>query len=287
MASNVEGTATPPESEMDELVARVETNADELVELLDLLLATKSLADDLGPELKTATAESRESLEALRLALEREETLVLLQTVGENAETLTELLELLDATKSLADDLAPELKLVAAEAREPLEELRVAFEGQDTLVLLQKVGENTDTFVELLDLLEATEGLVTDLTPELKAAAADSRSSFEQLRMVAAGFSDARGSSEFEPYEMGQNLGNMLSLAGRLGDPQLVESVDAGLSAFTDESTQKLGIRGLIAALRDDDVQQGVGTLVEVLRRMGRAQRTGHDGRTSRSERTE
>ncbi|EFW92270.1 hypothetical protein ZOD2009_09435 [Haladaptatus paucihalophilus DX253] len=259
---------------MDELVTRVEANADEFVELLDLLLATKRLGDDLAPELKTATAESRESLEQLRLALEREETLVLLQTVGENAETLTELLELLDATKSLADDLVPEVKTVATDAREPLEELRVAFEGQEPLVLLQKLGENTDTFIELLDILEATEGLVTDLTPELKAAAADSRSSFEQLRMVAAGFSDARGDRELEPYEMGQNLGNMLSLTERLGDPNLINSVDAGLSAFTDDrTTERTSVWGLLNALRDNDVQRGFGTLVEFLRRMGQAQK--------------
>ncbi|WP_083862063.1 DUF1641 domain-containing protein [Halogeometricum pallidum] len=259
---------------MDELVARVEANADELVELLDLLVATKQLGADLAPELKTATAESRESLEELRLALEREETLVLLQTVGENVETLTELLELLDATKDLADDLVPEVKTVAADARKPLEELRVAFEGQEPLVLLQKLGENTDTFIELLDLLEATEGLVTELIPELKAAAAGSRSSFEQLRIVVAGFADARGDRELEPYEMGQNLGNMLSLAERLGDPKLINSVDAGLTAFTDERTSEpTGIRGLLGALRDDDVRQGLGTLVEFLRRMGKAQK--------------
>lgn len=274
MASNVEGTTAPPESGMDELVTRVEANADELVELLDLLIATKQFGDDLAPEVKTATSESRESLEELRSSLENEETLVLLQAVGENAETLTELLELLDATKSLADDLAPEVKTVAADAREPLEELRVAFEGQDPLVLFQKLGENTDTFIELLDLLEATEGLVSDLTPELKAAAANSRGSLEQLRMVAAGFADARGDQEVNPYQMGQNLGNVLSLAERLGDPALTNSLDAGLSAFTDaQSVDQTGIRGLVTSFRDDDVRRGLGTLIEFLRRMGKSQK--------------
>lgn len=273
MASEVEGTTTPPETEMDELVARVEANAGDLAELLDLLIATKQLGGDMAPELKTATAESRESLEELRLALEREETLVLLQAIGENAETLTELLELLDATKSLADDLAPEVKLVATEAREPLEELRLAFEGQETLVLLQKIGENTETFIELLDLLEATEGLLTDLTPELKAAAAQSRSSFEQLRLVAAGFGDAHADADVDPYQIGQNLGNMLSLAERLGDPAVVNSLDAGLTAFTDETTsESVGVVGLAKAMRDDDVQRGLGQLVEMLRRIGQAQ---------------
>ena len=274
MAGNAEGTTSSPEYETDELVARVEANADELVELLDLLIATKRLGDDLAPELKTATTESRESLEELRLALERRETLVLLEAVGDNAETLTELLELLDATRSLADDLAPEVRTVVADARKPLEELRVAFEGQETLALLQRLGENTDTFVRLLDLLEATEGLMTDLTPELRAAATESRSSIERLRLVTTGLADARRESGMEPYELGQNLGNVLSLAERLGDPALVESVDAGLSAFTDDrSTEPAGIRGLIRSLRDDDVRRGLATLVECLRRMGAARK--------------
>ena len=273
MASNLKEGTSPRDSGMEDLVDRVEENADELVELLDLLLATKRLGDDLTPELRSATTESRESLEELRLALEREETLVLLRAVGDNAETLTELLELLDATKSLADDLAPEVKTVTADARKPLEELRTAFEGQETLVLLRKLGGNTDTFIELLDLLEATEGLVTDLTPELKAAATESRSSIERLRMVTAGFADAREGRETDPYEMGQNLGNALSLAERLGDPALADSVDAGLTAFTDDrSVKPKGPWGLITAFRDDDVRRGLATLVEFLRRMGAAQ---------------
>lgn len=135
------------------------------------------------------------------------------------------------------------------------------------------IGENTDTFIELLDLLEATEGLVSDLLPEMKAAAAESRGSFEQLRMIAAGFADAHGDREIDPYQMGQNLGNMFSLAERLGDPALTNSLDAGLSAFTDDQPAKrTGIRGLINSFRDEDVRQGLGTLVEFLRRMGQSQ---------------
>ncbi|MEM4781074.1 MAG: DUF1641 domain-containing protein [Halalkalicoccus sp.] len=278
MSSDVEG-ATPPSgrTNVDELTERVEANADDLAELLDLLIVTKHLGEDLAPELKTATAESRESLEELRLALEREETLILVRKIGENAETFIELLDMLEATKSLADDLAPELKTAAAEARGPLEDVRLAFENQDTLLLLQKLGENTGTFIELLDLLEATEGLVSDLMPELKVAAGESRSSFEQLRLVAAGFESTRGDEEIDPYELGQNLGNMLWLGNRLGDPQLIEPVDAGLSAFTDEQQPpKMGLRGLIRALRDDDVRRAIGTLIEFLRRMGTAQRR-HD----------
>lgn len=275
MSSNVEGASAPSDrTDVNELTARVEANADDLAELLDLLIVTKHLGEDLAPELKCATADSRGSLEELRLALEREETLVLIQKVGENAETFIELFDMLEATKSLADDLAPELKTAAAEARGPLEEVRLAFENQETLLLFQKLGQNTETFIELLDLLEATEGLLSDLTPELKAATGESRSAFEQLRLVAAGFESTHNPEEIDPYELGQNLGNMLWLGNRLGDPAVTESIDAGLSAFTDESaSRKIGPLGLINALRDENVRRALGTLVEFLRRMGVAQR--------------
>ena len=275
MSSEIEQTSASTEGEgLDELVTRIEANSDELIELLDLLLATKYLGDDLTPELKAVATEERESIEELRATLEDQDTLLLAEKIGDNVDTFIELIDVLEATKDLADDLGPELKLVATDAREPLEELRVAFEGQDTLLLLQKIGENTDTFVELLDLMEATQELLEDLTPELKAAATESRGSFEQLRLVAAGFADSRSSeTDIDPYKIGQHLGNMFWLTERLGNPQFIGSVDAGLTAFTDETaSKKLGPLGMVRALRDDDVQRALGQLVEFLRRMGASQ---------------
>jgi uncharacterized protein YjgD (DUF1641 family) len=258
------------DSETQELIDTVEANADELRELVELLVVTKRLGEELTPEVRDAANEAREPMADLRLALEREETLRLVRTVGDNAEDLAELVELASATRGLAEELAPELREAATEARGPMAELRLALEREETLTLVRKLGENTDTFVELLDVLEATHGLVEEMVPELREAATESRDPIADLRLVVAGFVDAQEEADLEPYELGQSLGYALSLGATVGDPQVVETVDAGLGAFTeDEDPDRVGLFGLLRALRDDDVRAGLGQLVEAIRRMG------------------
>lgn len=274
MSGSVERDTVPQDADLDELVARIEAHEDELVDLLDLLIATKGLSEELQPELAETSVEYRETIDDLRVTFEQEETIALVRSVGENADNLVELLELLDATRDLAEDLAPELQQSALEAREPIDTVRVAFEDQEPLVLLQKLGENTDTFIELLDLLEATEGLLAEILPELEETALESRESFDQLRLVGAGFTDGYGEYETDPYQLGQNLARMFVLAERIGDPELVDAVDSGLSAFTDDQpAPKRGLWGTLKAFRDEDVRQGLGTLVEFLKRMGKSRR--------------
>ena len=246
------------------------TVAEDLRELLDLVVVVKELGDELASEASDATTNLREPLAELRFALEREETRQLLEVVGHNAEELAELLEFAAASKHLAEDLAPELQTAASGARHPMAELRLALEREETLVLLRKLGENTETFIELLDLLEASHGLLEELVPELRAAAADARSPIADLRLVLAGFADAHEESDVDPYEMGQGLGRAMVLGAAVGDPDVVDAVDAGLGAFrADREPEPVGLFGLLSALREDDVRAGLGQLVDVIRRIG------------------
>ncbi|MFD1587671.1 DUF1641 domain-containing protein [Halorientalis brevis] len=252
------------------LLHTVEANADELRELVELVVVTKQLGEELTPEMREAATDAREPLADLRVALEREETVTLLETVGHNAEDLAELVEFASATKGLAEDIAPELREAATDAREPMAQLRVALEREETFVLVRKLGENADTFIELLDLLDASHGLLEELVPELREAATDARDPIADLRLMIAGFTDVQEDADFEPYELGQSLGRALSLGATVGDPRVVETVDAGLGAFTEEEPpDKLGPLGVLRALFDDDVQAGLGQLVEAIRRMG------------------
>lgn len=275
MSGSVTRDDIPQDADLNELVARVEAHEDELVDLLDLLVATKHLSEELSPELEETSIEYREAIDELRVAFEHEETVALVRTVGENADNLAELIELVTAITDLAEDLAPEVQAAAVETRKPIDDIRVAFEDQEPLVLLQKLGENTNTFIELLDLLEASEELLVDLTPELQAAALSSRESFDHLRLLGTGFADGYDELEADPYQLGQNLARTLVLADRLGDPELVDAVDSGLSAFTDDQTPpKRGLWGTLKALRDENVQRGIGTLIEFLKRMGESRQT-------------
>lgn len=262
------------DTETRELLATVEANADDLRELVELVVVAKRLGEELTPEAREAATEAREPMAELRVALEREETLRLARTVGTNADDLAELVELASATRGLAEELAPELRAAATEARDPVAELRLALEREETLTLVKKVGENTDTFVELLDVLDASHGLLEEMVPELREAATETRTPIADLRLVVAGFTDAQEDATVEPYELGQSLGHAVSLGTTVGDPRVVDTVDAGLSAFTEDDPPKtVGIVGLVGALRDDDVRAGLGRLIEAIRRIGASAR--------------
>ncbi|ELZ17493.1 DUF1641 domain-containing protein [Natrinema limicola] len=257
------------DEEVAELVATLNENADELQELLELLSVLQETAADLAPEMRTAVRENREPLRDVRMAFEREETLVLFQQLGEHSEDLTELLGLLDATEGLASDLAPELRLAVRENRDVLRRLRMAVENEDMLVLIERLGENADVLAETLDLLDATEGLVEDLIPELQDASGDMRPAIRQSRLVAAGLVDATSDYDIDPYQLGQNLGNVMWFTQQVGDPQVLKTLDAGLGAFAEEEPKEMGVLGLLSALRDRNVRRGIGRIVEFLRRVG------------------
>jgi uncharacterized protein YjgD (DUF1641 family) len=264
------GTAVDDEA-VAELAAALDENADELRELLALLTALRGTAEDLAPEMRTAVRENREPLREVRMAVEREETLVLLQQVGEHADDLTELFALLEATEGLVEDLAPEVRRAVRENRDALRRLRTAVENEEMLVLVERLSENADTLTETLDLLEATKGLAEDLAPELQDATGDLRPTIGQLRLVTAGFADASDGHDVEPYELGRNLGNVVWFTHRLGDERLLETLDAGLGAFAEDDPDEVGLLGVLGALRERNVRRGLGRVVEFLRRVGAA----------------
>jgi len=289
---------TDGEADLDYLRARVAANADDLVALLDLLVAVRGLSNDLVPEAREAVAENREPLADLRESLEREETLVLLQRVGDNADTLADLLDVLDVTRDLAAELGPELKTVAVENRSDIEALRLAFEREETLTLLRRLGHNTDTFLDLLTLLDATGDVLADLAPDddadlarLEADLERLEAAFERETTLSAletlgenmetvvglgylleGFGDASGRTPREYYELGEQLGHAVDVVERASDPAVLDVVDAGAAAVAEgDADRRVGLRGLLGALRNEDVQRSLGMLVDVAERTGAA----------------
>ncbi|WP_152422933.1 DUF1641 domain-containing protein [Halorubrum kocurii] len=301
-SADVDAFATGDGADVDELVARVNAQADDLIALLDLLAVVRGLSEDLVPELRTAAAENREPLADLRSSLENEETRRLIEQVGDNADSLADLLDLVVVAQDLSAELVPELRTVAAENRGEIAQLRVAFEREETLVLLRRIGHNTDTFLDLLSTLEVASDALADVAPEDEAAAAAARedvrrlaTAFDRAESVDAlvalgenmetvrgllalveGFGDAADRSTEEYYRLGTQLGQATDLAERASDPQIVETLDAGASAFTDETAdRRVGVLGLVSALRNDDVQRTLGTLIEAAERVGQTRDTG------------
>lgn len=260
-----------------DLASAIDENEAELAELLRQLAVAEELAADLAPELRESVRENREPIRELRMAVEREEGLVLLQRVGQEADTLVELLDVLAASKDLADDLVPELRVAIHENRDVVERLRMAVEREETLVLLERLGNNADTLAELLDLLDATHDLAMDLAPELRDVARDNRNVIRDLRMAAAGFADAHAENDVEMYELGRNAGNMIALVQTLGDPQVTDAIDATVEGLATDDPKPVGFFGLFRALFDADVRRALGRLLAAARGLGSFQEDTED----------
>ncbi|WP_135823694.1 DUF1641 domain-containing protein [Halorussus ruber] len=271
------GSDAAAQLDADELARAIEENDANLAELLELLTVTEELAAELVPELRDTVRDNREPIRDLRVAFEREETMVLLQKVGEQSETLVELLDLLAVSKDLTDDLVPELVVAVRENREVLERVRPTLENEDTLVLVERLGENADTLVEMLELLDATHDLATELTPELTDAATDNRDAIRDLRMAAAGFADAHAENDVDMYELGRNAGNMVAFMQKLGDPSVTAALDATIDGFAQEDPKPVGFFGLFRALFDADVRRALGRLLAAARGLGGVDFEGDD----------
>lgn len=263
-------SAVLDDEETERLARHVQENAAELRVLLEKLLAVQALAEDLAPGLQDAARENRSDIEALRMAFEDEETLVLLRRLGDDADTLVELLDALVVAQEVTEDLLPELLVVVRENRAEVERLRAAFEREETVVLLERLGENAETLTELLELTDAATDLAADLVPEVVEVAQENRGDIENLRLVAAGFADSQGDRDLDYYQLGQHAGNLLSLSETAGDPAVAATLEDALEAFGDDDPEPVGLFGLLGALRDAEVKRGLGRLVEVLRRLGR-----------------
>jgi uncharacterized protein YjgD (DUF1641 family) len=127
----------------------------------------------------------------------------------------------------------------------------------DLEALAARVDAQADDLIALLDLHTVVRGLSDELVE---------------------GFGDAADRSTEEYYRLGTQLGQATDVAERASDPRVVETLDAGASAFTDETAdRRVGLFGLFSALRNDDVQQTLGTLVKAAERVGRTRNSGQE----------
>jgi uncharacterized protein YjgD (DUF1641 family) len=108
----------------------------------DLTLAVGKISKELSPTIKD-----------LREIYERDETLTLVKKAGENIPTFLTLLDLMETMKGLAEDLTPAVSKISKEMTPSITMLRESFEKDELLDLLQKTGENINTFNKLLDFL--------------------------------------------------------------------------------------------------------------------------------------
>ncbi|MBF0565575.1 MAG: hypothetical protein HQK89_10055 [Nitrospirae bacterium] len=108
---------------------------------------------DMMPGMDRMAKEINATLSELRIKFEREETLQLLKTIGDNVPTFLTMMKTMEAFKGFFEDFAPAVDKMVKELMPTINTFRYLFENDETFGLLVKTGENVPAFSKLLDFL--------------------------------------------------------------------------------------------------------------------------------------
>ncbi|MBF0473341.1 MAG: DUF1641 domain-containing protein [Nitrospirae bacterium] len=137
-----------------QLLKKVGDNIPTMIQLVEVMEAVKGLLTDVAPAAPKMVHELNDSINALRNRFERDETFELMKKIGDNIPTFLQLIELLEAGKGLAVDLAPAASKMVHELTPAINTLRYALEKDEVLTLIKKAGDNLPVFIKLLDFVE-------------------------------------------------------------------------------------------------------------------------------------
>ncbi|MEE9564795.1 MAG: DUF1641 domain-containing protein [Candidatus Hydrothermarchaeaceae archaeon] len=108
---------------------------------------------------ETSTARMAEQMNDIhsRLAViegfERDETIELLKKVGDSLPVFIELLDTMNAGIGMVKDFDPAIEKISKEVMPNITALRTSLEKEEVLLLLQKFGDNLDSFNKVMDLM--------------------------------------------------------------------------------------------------------------------------------------
>jgi uncharacterized protein YjgD (DUF1641 family) len=251
-----------------------ERMAAQIDDIYGKLAVIEGLISDLSPALEKIPKELNETLNALRERYERDETVELLKKLGDNIPTFIQMLSVMEAAKGLMTDVAPALDKIVHEITPAINGLRYAFERDETLTLMQKMGKSIPDFIEMFSIMEAVKGLMTDAAPAFEKILKETTPAVNRLRYA------------FEKDELvelmektGQNMGSFIKLLDFLQKFDSGGDLDFTLAAaFSTETGYmikgmekcavrtmkqliekplKPGMKSIFVSLKDPEVQKG------------------------------
>jgi uncharacterized protein YjgD (DUF1641 family) len=139
--------------------------ASQIDEMYKRLNNVETLVGEFMPNMIKVSSELSDTVNALRVRFERDETLELIKKVGDNIPNFLELIKMMEVVKGMMTDFMPAVKQIAEEVGETVNSLRECFERDEAIEMLKKVGDNIPTFVQLLSTMEVLKGMAADLFP--------------------------------------------------------------------------------------------------------------------------
>lgn len=176
---------------------------------------------------------------------------------------LNEINYMLDATAELMNQLLPKLKELSEEISPTFNSLRAKLDRDETLLLLDKLTDNIETAVKLLDVIDRfrQEGTLDTLINLI------SRPAVSNMIYAFADLTDE------EIEGIAKSAVVLTKVIIKLADPKVINLIDGMLSAAIScniEEPPKIGIFGLISATRDEDVKTSTGIIVDFLKNFSR-----------------
>ncbi|KJU82917.1 protein containing DUF1641 [Candidatus Magnetobacterium bavaricum] len=148
-----------------QLIKAVGDNIPTFLEAIKAMEGFTGFFKDIHPAAEKITKELGPTINSLRYAFEREETLQLIQKTGENIPTFLEMIKTMEFLVGMFKDVYPAAEKITKELGPTINSLRYAFEREETLQLIQKTGENIPTFLEMIKTMEFLVGMFKDVYP--------------------------------------------------------------------------------------------------------------------------
>ena len=202
--------------------------------------------------------------------------------------------------RELKEDLVPLQNHAFQLMLNELQEVEAGFQLEDLFQLIKQVMRGTKNFIFLLRQMESMIEFVKDLEPLLKAAVPEVIERLDGLerrgvfRMytamldVRAKVADAYTPEDID--QIGDSLVALLGLAKKLSDPKaqafLEKMADVPVKANLSEA-KKIGPFGLASAGFNDEVQQGLGVMIELTKAMGHLKGNGQSSDSEQPAETE
>src|SRR3972149_3960166 len=236
-----------------ELIMKVGDNIPTFLTLLNLMGTVKGMLEDLAPAIQKISKDTQPTIRDLREKFEKDETLELIMKVGDNIPTFLTLLNLMGTVKGMLEDLAPALVKISKDIQPTIRDLREKFERDETLELIMKLGDNIPVFVMLKDLSGKPEihDFILKTLENIKIfrGLGDMLSVFDNLMNFLQELNKAKTIDYTTKILLSKEINYLI-----IGMDKCIFNAMKDIK----ENPIKPGIKNLISAVRDPEVQKGI-----------------------------
>jgi uncharacterized protein YjgD (DUF1641 family) len=200
-----------------------------------------------------------------------------------------------EAWLELKEDLAPLQHQAVDLVIKELQKVEAGFQLEDVFLLINQAMRSTRNLIFSLKALDNLIEFVTDMEPLMKSAVPklieylaelEQQGVFRILKATLDLRSKMASAYDAEDIDrIGDGLVTLLGLAEKLSDPKAAMFLEkaASLPAAVDlTQSKKIGPLALLSAGFDEDIQQGLGVLMELTKAMGKMGDNGKSMPTSR-----